>query len=58
MLTGAGMSKGGISTFRDANGLWENHSIEEVANFDSFNKIHNWFWIFCAQKTIVSCFSQ
>lgn len=33
MLTGAGISaESGISTFRDANGLWENHSIEEVAS--------------------------
>lgn len=32
VLTGAGMSaESGISTFRDSNGLWENHSIEEVA---------------------------
>lgn len=33
VLTGAGISaESGISTFRDANGLWENHSIEEVAS--------------------------
>lgn len=32
VLTGAGMSaESGISTFRDSNGLWENHRIEEVA---------------------------
>lgn len=32
ILTGAGMSaESGISTFRDSNGLWENHRIEEVA---------------------------
>lgn len=31
-LTGAGISaESGISTFRDSDGLWENHSIEEVA---------------------------
>ncbi len=33
VLTGAGISaESGISTFRDANGLWENHRIEEVAS--------------------------
>ncbi len=33
ILTGAGMSaESGISTFRDSNGLWENHRIEEVAS--------------------------
>ncbi len=38
-ITGAGMSQeSGISTFRDANGLWENHSIEEVASPIGFAK--------------------
>lgn len=33
VLTGAGISaESGISTFRDANGLWENHDIMEVAS--------------------------
>ncbi len=33
ILTGAGMSaESGISTFRDSNGLWRNHRIEEVAS--------------------------
>ncbi|MEZ4920874.1 MAG: Sir2 family NAD-dependent protein deacetylase [Saprospiraceae bacterium] len=32
VLTGAGISaESGISTFRDADGLWENHRIEDVA---------------------------
>lgn len=32
VLTGAGISaESGISTFRDSNGLWENHDIEEIA---------------------------
>lgn len=32
ILTGAGMSaESGISTFRDHNGLWRNHRMEEVA---------------------------
>ena len=33
VLKGAGISaESGISTFRDSNGLWENHRIEEVAS--------------------------
>lgn len=33
IFSGAGLSaESGLSTFRDTNGLWENHSIEEVCN--------------------------
>jgi len=33
ILTGAGISaESGVSTFRDSNGLWRNHRIEEVAS--------------------------
>lgn len=33
VLTGAGVSaESGIKTFRDSNGLWENHDIQEVAS--------------------------
>lgn len=39
VLTGAGMSaESGISTFRDANGLWENHDIMEVASIVGWMK--------------------
>lgn len=39
VLTGAGISaESGISTFRDANGLWENHDIYEVATPEGFQK--------------------
>jgi NAD-dependent deacetylase len=39
VLTGAGISQeSGISTFRDANGLWENHRIEEVASPEGWRK--------------------
>ncbi len=39
VLTGAGISKeSGIDTFRDSDGLWENHRVEDVANFDSWVK--------------------
>lgn len=37
ILTGAGISaESGIKTFRDNNGLWENHSVEEVATPKAF----------------------
>lgn len=37
ILTGAGMSaESGIATFRDSDGLWENHKIEEVATPEGF----------------------
>ena len=39
VLSGAGISaESGISTFRDQNGLWENHDIMEVASIDGWNK--------------------
>ncbi len=38
VLTGAGISaESGISTFRDANGLWENYDIMEVASIQGWN---------------------
>lgn len=37
VLSGAGISaESRISTFRDSNGLWENHRIEEVASPEGF----------------------
>ena len=37
ILTGAGISaESGIKTFRDSDGLWENHRIEDVATFDAW----------------------
>jgi len=39
ILTGAGMSaESGISTFRDSNGLWQNHRVEEVASPEAWRK--------------------
>lgn len=39
VLTGAGMSaESGIKTFRDGNGLWENHDIMEVASPQGWHK--------------------
>ncbi len=37
VLSGAGISaESGIKTFRDSNGLWENHRVEDVASPEGF----------------------
>jgi NAD-dependent deacetylase len=39
ILSGAGISaQSGISTFRDSDGLWENHDIKDVCSYDSLDK--------------------
>ena len=39
ILTGAGISaESGLKTFRDANGLWENYNVQDVASIDGFEK--------------------
>ncbi|MEY4875285.1 MAG: hypothetical protein RI955_1644 [Bacteroidota bacterium] len=39
VLTGAGISaESGIQTFRDSDGLWENHKIEDVATPQAFER--------------------
>lgn len=39
VLTGAGISaESGISTFRDSDGLWNNHRIEDVATYDAWKR--------------------
>lgn len=44
VLSGAGISaESGISTFRDSNGLWENHRIEDVASPEGFARNPRWF---------------
>lgn len=48
IFSGAGLSaESGINTFRDSNGLWENHKIEEICNEhtwkQNFSKIHDFY---------------
>ena len=39
ILTGAGISaESGLSTFRDNNGLWDNHRVEDVATPEAFDR--------------------
>ena len=41
VLTGAGMSaESGISTFRDAGGLWDQYPVEQVASTGRFARDH------------------
>ncbi|MCD4819748.1 MAG: NAD-dependent deacylase [Candidatus Cloacimonetes bacterium] len=50
-LTGAGISaESGIKTFRDRDGLWENHRIEEVASPVAFSKNPEMVWEFYKQR--------
>lgn len=47
VLTGAGVSaESGIPTFRDGNGLWENHRVEEVASPEGFADDPGLVWRF------------
>ncbi len=48
VITGAGISaESGLSTFRDAGGLWDNYPVMEVASHDGFMRnpalIHNFY---------------
>ena len=53
LLTGAGISaESGIATFRGAGGLWENHSIEEVATPQGFERDPLLVWRFYEARRI------
>jgi NAD-dependent deacetylase len=51
VLTGAGVSaESGIPTFRDANGLWERHRVEDVASPEGFRRDPTLVWRFYSQR--------
>lgn len=51
VMTGAGVSaESGIPTFRDANGLWEQHRVEDVASPDGFEADPALVWRFYSQR--------
>lgn len=53
ILTGAGISAdSGISTFRDSEGLWEKHRIEDVATPEAFAKDPLLVWKFYSMRRI------
>lgn len=59
VLTGAGISaESGINTFRDSNGLWEEHRMEDVATPEAFNKDPLLVWRFYSMRRLQAAKSQ
>ena len=57
-LTGAGISaESGVSTFRDAGGLWENERVEDVATPEAFQRdpARVWRWYDARRRQIAAC---
>lgn len=51
VLTGAGISaESGVPTFRDANGLWQNHRFEDLASPEGFEADPSLVWKFYSQR--------
>ena len=51
VLTGAGISaESGIRTFRDANGLWEEHRVEDVASPEGWARDAELVWRFYSER--------
>ena len=53
VLTGAGISaESGIRTFRDAGGLWEQHSLDDVATPEGFERDPRLVWRFYSDRRV------
>lgn len=53
VLTGAGISaESGIATFRDANGLWNQHPVEQVASPEGWQADPALVWRFYSQRRL------
>ena len=51
VMTGAGISaESGIRTFRDGNGLWEEHRVEDVASPEGWERDHALVWRFYSER--------
>src|ERR1700729_3873912 len=51
VLTGAGISaESGIRTFRDANGLWEQYRVEDVASPEGWARDAGVVWRFYSER--------
>jgi NAD-dependent protein deacetylase/lipoamidase len=59
VLTGAGVSaESGIPTFRDGNGLWENHRVEDVASPEGWARDPVLVWSFYSKRRAAAKASQ
>ncbi len=55
VLTGAGVSaESGVPTFRDANGLWEGHNVEDVASPEGFARDPALVWRFYSDRRVAA----
>ncbi|MDD4310260.1 MAG: NAD-dependent deacylase [Candidatus Cloacimonetes bacterium] len=55
VLTGAGISaESGIGTFRAANGLWENHNVQDIASPEGFKRNPCLVWQFYKKRWLQS----
>ena len=53
LLTGAGISaESGISTFRDSDGLWEKHRVEDVATPEAYQNDPQLVWKFYSMRRL------
>jgi NAD-dependent deacetylase len=53
VLTGAGISaESGLATFRDSNGLWNNHRLEDVATPEAFERNPKLVWEFYSARRL------
>lgn len=53
ILTGAGISaESGLKTFRDSDGLWENHRVEQVASPEAYDRDPMLVWKFYSMRRL------
>lgn len=59
ILTGAGISaESGLQTFRDSNGLWEEHRVEDVATPEAYQRNPLLVWKFYSMRRIQSAMAK
>ena len=59
ILTGAGISaESGLQTFRDSNGLWEQHRVEDVATPEAYARDPLLVWKFYSMRRIQAALAK
>lgn len=59
ILTGAGISaESGLQTFRDSNGLWEQHRVEDVATPEAYQRDPLLVWKFYSMRRIQAALAK